>query len=99
MISRIFTLFAPFVGDLAIYWKPLPMIVLGIPTVLAGLLALTLPETSGKELPQNIQEADMVSSLLFWYKLICINLSIYYIKIKIGIKAKKFAPFLISLHF
>jgi hypothetical protein len=61
MISRIFTLFAPFVGGLATYWKPLPMVVLGIPTVLAGFLAMMLPETAGKYLPQTIQEADMVS--------------------------------------
>jgi hypothetical protein len=64
MISRIFTLCVPFVGSLAVYWEPLPLVVLGIPTVLAGLLALVLPETSGKDLPQTIQEANLVRSLL-----------------------------------
>ncbi len=60
MISRAFTLCVPFVGSLAIYWTPLPMVALGIPTVLAGILALVLPETAGKDLPQTIQEADQV---------------------------------------
>jgi len=64
MISRIFSLCVPFVGSLAVYWKPLPLVVLGIPTILAGLSALVLPETSGKELPQTIQEANLVSYLL-----------------------------------
>jgi hypothetical protein len=58
MIARIFTLCVPFVGSLAIYWKPLPLVALGVPTALAGLLALVLPETAGKDLPQTIQEAD-----------------------------------------
>ena len=61
MISRVFTLCVPFVGALAVYWTPLPMVVLGIPTVLAGFLALVLPETAGKDLPQTIEEADQVS--------------------------------------
>ena len=64
MISRIFTLCVPFVGSLASFWTPLPMVVLGIPTVLAGLLAITLPETSGKDLPQTLEEADMVTIVI-----------------------------------
>jgi MFS transporter, OCT family, solute carrier family 22 (organic cation transporter), member 4/5 len=67
MISRIFTLCVPFVGSLAVYWKPLPLVVLGIPTVLAGILALVLPETLGKVLPQTIQEANLVSSFLIQF--------------------------------
>jgi hypothetical protein len=62
MISRIFTLCIPFVGSLAVYWKPLPLVVLGTPTVLSGCLALLLPETSGKDLPQTIYEADQVTT-------------------------------------
>ena len=58
MIARIFTLCVPFVGSLAIYWKPLPMVALGVPTALAGLLAISLPETAGKDLPQTIYEAN-----------------------------------------
>jgi hypothetical protein len=61
MISRAFTLCVPFVSSLAIYWAPLPMVALGIPTILAGILALVLPETAGKDLPQTIQEADQVN--------------------------------------
>jgi len=36
------------------------MVALGVPTVLAGILALVLPETAGKDLPQTIHEADQV---------------------------------------
>ena len=64
MVSRIFTLCIPFVGALAIFWKPLPMVVLGIPTILSGILALILPETSGKDLPQTMEEADMVTIVI-----------------------------------
>ena len=68
MVSRIFTLCVPFVGSLAAYWKPLPMVALGIPTVLAGVLALVLPETSGKDLPQTIYESDQVIKIVNWSK-------------------------------
>ena len=48
----------------SIFWKPLPMVVLGIPTILSGILALILPETSGKDLPQTMEEADMVTIVI-----------------------------------
>ena len=34
------------------------MVALGVPTVLAGLLAIVLPETAGKDLPQTMYEAS-----------------------------------------
>ena len=64
MISRVFTLCVPFVGSLALFWAPLPMVVLGVPKVLSGLLAITLPETCGKDLPQTLEEADMVTIVI-----------------------------------
>ena len=60
MISRLFTLCVPFIGSMAYYWQPLPMVALGVPTVLAGILALALPETSGRDLPQTIYEANQI---------------------------------------
>jgi len=69
MIARLFTLCVPFVGALAQFWTPLPLIVLGIPTILAGVLATILPETSGKELPQTILESDQV----YYFLIVSVN--------------------------
>ena len=55
--ARIFGLVCPFVATLAIYWKPLPMLVLGLPSLIAGSMVYFLPETKGKELPQNMTDA------------------------------------------
>ena len=56
MSARIFGLVVPFVANLAMFWKPLPMLVLGLPSLVAGASAYFLPETKGKELPQNMKD-------------------------------------------
>ncbi len=56
MIARVFGLVCPFVASLAMYWKPLPMLALGLPCLLAGSLVYFIPETKGKELPQNMKD-------------------------------------------
>ena len=58
MVSRIFSLVCPFVATLAIYWGPLPMLVLGVPCLFSGLLVYFLPETKGRELPQNMKDTQ-----------------------------------------
>jgi OCT family organic cation transporter-like MFS transporter 4/5 len=60
MVARIFCLCAPFLAPLSSYWQPLPMLILGIPTVISGFLTLMLPETSGKDLPQTMKEAKQL---------------------------------------
>ena len=55
MVARIFCLLAPFLGDLATYWQPLPMVLVGIPIVISGFLILLLPNTHKKELPNTIE--------------------------------------------
>jgi len=62
MFARAVGLSAPFVGTLAKYWQPLPLLVLGVPTCLAGILAGFLPETRGKHLPQTMSQADRLFS-------------------------------------
>ena len=62
MLARAVGLSAPFIGTLAKYWQPLPLLVLGVPTCIAGLLAGFLPETRGKHLPQTISQADRLFS-------------------------------------
>ena len=58
MVARIFGLVCPFVANLALIWKPLPMVVLGLPSLLAAFSAYFLPETKGKELPQNMKDSS-----------------------------------------
>ncbi|CAB4069274.1 SLC22A4_5 [Lepeophtheirus salmonis] len=57
-IARLFGMSAAFIGALAVYWQPLPLLIIGIPTLIAGLSAFFLPETSGKNLPQTIQKVQ-----------------------------------------
>ena len=45
-----------FIPKLALIWKPLPMLVLGVPTVITGFLSLLLPETTDVDLPQCFDE-------------------------------------------
>ena len=61
MVSRIFGLVCPFVATLAVYWGPLPMLVLGVPCIFSALLVYFLPETEGRELPQNMKDTQEVA--------------------------------------
>ena len=61
-ISRIFCACAPFLGKLTQYYKPLPMLVIGIPILISGLLALKLPETNNKELPPTMRQASAIDT-------------------------------------
>ena len=56
-ISRVFGLCASFVTGLATYWKPLPMVAMGIPIILFASLIFLLPETMDVHLPQTMDEA------------------------------------------
>ena len=42
-------------GDL---WEPLPFVLFGILAIAGGLVALILPETLGKNLPETIEEGE-----------------------------------------
>ena len=55
-VARIFSLLCPFVATLAAYWKPLPMLILGVPGIIAGGLAFLIPETNEVALPQNMKD-------------------------------------------
>ena len=50
-ISRIFGISSGFMAQLSCIWKPLPMLVLGVPSIVIGSLAYFLPETKQKSLP------------------------------------------------
>ena len=57
-VARLFGLVAPFVAQLAVYWKPLPMLILGVPSIFAAFLAYFIPETKNIELPTMMKDAD-----------------------------------------
>ncbi|XP_072018665.1 organic cation transporter protein-like [Amphiura filiformis] len=59
MASRVGGILSPLITVLGDYWLPLPSIIIGCFAVLAGLLALLLPETRGKNLPETIEEGEM----------------------------------------
>ena len=56
-ITRIFCACAPFLGPLAKFWQPLPMLIIGAPIILSGILVTKLPETYNEDLPQTIKGA------------------------------------------
>ncbi|XP_035701956.1 organic cation transporter protein isoform X2 [Folsomia candida] len=39
-------------------WKPLPLLIFGSASLLAGLLALCIPETFGKQLPETLEDGE-----------------------------------------
>ena len=57
-ISRVFGISAPFISKLACIWKPLPMLVLGIPSICISFLAYFLPETKYLNLPQTMNDTE-----------------------------------------
>jgi MFS transporter, OCT family, solute carrier family 22 (organic cation transporter), member 4/5 len=56
--SRFVGLAAPFVPLLAIFSQILPLLVFGVFAFMAGMLAIFLPETLGRKLPDTIQDAE-----------------------------------------
>ena len=61
-IARLFGLVAPFVAQLAKVWKPLPMLILGVPSIFAAFLAYFIPETKHIELPATMKDADQLEN-------------------------------------
>ena len=56
-ISRIFGSVAPYMAKLSFYWNPLPMLMLGFPSIIAAVLVYFLPETKYSNLPSTMKEA------------------------------------------
>ena len=64
MFARISGIIAPVILILGNFWKPLPLIVFGGCSLLAGVLALLLPETLNQDLLETIQEGEEHGSKL-----------------------------------
>lgn len=45
-----------------LYYTPLPMLLFGVVAIIAGLLALKLPETFGIKLPETVEEAKNIKN-------------------------------------
>ncbi|XP_030851380.1 organic cation transporter protein [Strongylocentrotus purpuratus] len=58
MASRVAGMISPLIILLGDYWKPLPFLIFGISSILAGILALFLPETKGRRVPETIEEGE-----------------------------------------
>lgn len=56
--SRIAGILSPFMLELRPIWEPLPYILFGGFSIAAGLLALLLPETKDKILPETLEEGE-----------------------------------------
>ncbi|XP_016943475.3 organic cation transporter protein isoform X1 [Drosophila suzukii] len=55
--ARFGAMLAPFVPLLASYYEPLPLLLFGGLSMVAGLLSLLLPETFNRKLPDTVEEA------------------------------------------
>ncbi|XP_077978509.1 organic cation transporter protein-like [Glandiceps talaboti] len=59
MSARVGSLISPYVMLLDVYWIPLPFVIMGSTSVVAGLAALLLPETKNRKLPETIEEGEL----------------------------------------
>ena len=57
MAARVGGMMAPQILELRTIWSPMSMLIFGGMSILAGSLALILPETTGRPMPQTIDEA------------------------------------------
>ncbi|GFT90670.1 organic cation transporter protein [Nephila pilipes] len=62
MFARLGGMIAPIINELRKVYKPLPMIIFALASITSGVLALALPETHNRQLPENIEEAESFGS-------------------------------------
>ncbi|KAH8332812.1 hypothetical protein KR074_011293 [Drosophila pseudoananassae] len=58
MIARVGGILAPYLKLLGEIWRPLPLIICGALSLIAGLLSLLLPETLNKPMPETIEDGE-----------------------------------------
>ncbi|XP_077862444.1 organic cation transporter protein-like, partial [Saccoglossus kowalevskii] len=57
--ARVGSMVSPYVMLLIDVWYPMPYLMMGITSIMAGLLALLLPETLKKNLPETLEEGEL----------------------------------------
>ncbi|KAK2140708.1 hypothetical protein LSH36_1273g00023, partial [Paralvinella palmiformis] len=61
MFARIGSMASPYLGStLEDVWLPMPSVIFGVLSALAGSLVLLLPETKGQKLPDTVEEAEEI---------------------------------------
>ena len=60
MSARVSGILSPIILLLGNYWAPLPLLVFGISSILAGVFALLLPETKGRPLPETLEDGENI---------------------------------------
>ncbi|XP_077985515.1 organic cation transporter protein-like [Glandiceps talaboti] len=58
MSAGVGVIISPYVMLLDVYWTPLPFVIMGGTSVIAGLAAFFLPETRNRKLPGTIEEGE-----------------------------------------
>lgn len=58
IMGYVASMLAPFIADTGKFAMALPLIILGVTGIIAGVLALFLPETLGHELPQSLSDGE-----------------------------------------
>ncbi|XP_069955937.1 organic cation transporter protein-like [Cherax quadricarinatus] len=62
MCARLGGILASFIVSLADIYKPLPLLIFGVLSLVSGCLTVFLPETVGCKLPQTLQESEAFGS-------------------------------------
>ena len=67
MVARVGGIAAPYIALYlpTIQWtfaKKLPMLIMGVSSILGGLLAFALPETLGSKLPENVEDVQKMKN-------------------------------------
>ena len=66
-LGRFGGMIAPWIERLGKMYHPyIPAIVFGVNALLAGVMAIMLPETQGRELPYTIEEAEQLELVTFF---------------------------------
>ncbi|XP_070557230.1 organic cation transporter protein-like [Ptychodera flava] len=58
MSASVGSIISPYVMLLDVIWAPMPFVVMGVTSMISGLLALLLPETKNKKLPETLREGE-----------------------------------------
>ncbi|XP_070558287.1 organic cation transporter protein-like [Ptychodera flava] len=60
--ARLGSITSPFIVLLDVIWGPLPLVVMGMTSVVAGLFALLLPETRNVSLPETLEDGETLGT-------------------------------------